>query len=106
MAIIISAMLVWTLKLLLGAAAIVYVGLVVMSYATHGARYRPRVDFNNPLRSIERLLLWLGVKTVATILQGLEAALNVLAEASADVGEWFVERRSQKAQAQFRSHVL
>lgn len=106
MAIVIAPLLGWILKLLLGAAVAVYVGLVLMGYATDGARYRARPGFENPLRSMERLAVWLGVKTVATILQGLKSILNTLAEASAEVGETVVAGRSRKTQAAFRSRFL
>ena len=96
----------WIVKPLLYAAVAVYVGLVLMGYATDGGRYRARLGFENPLRSVERLAVWLGVKAMAAILQGLKSTLNVLAEASAEVGETIVAGRSQKTQAEFRSRVL
>ncbi len=106
MAVATSSVLGWTLRLLLGGGLVVYLGLVLMIYATDGPRYRARFDPQSPFRSVERLLLWLGVKIVATVLQALKAATSIFAEASAEVGEWLITRRSPKAQAEFRSHVL
>ncbi len=106
MAVAISSALGWTLKLLLGGGLVVYLGLVLMIYATDGPRYRARFDPQSPFRSVERLLLWLGVKILAAVIQALKAATNIFAEASAEVGEWFMARRSPEAQAEFRSHVL
>ena len=106
MAVVITSVLGWIAKPLLCGAVAVYVGLVLMGYATDGGRYRARLGFENPLRSVERLAVWLGVKTLAAIVQGLKSTLNVLAEASAEIGETIVAGRSQKTQAEFRSRFL
>ncbi|HKS97741.1 MAG TPA: hypothetical protein VJV74_16625 [Terriglobia bacterium] len=100
-----AAVLAWTLKVLLGVVILIYAGLVAMTYATDGARYRPRLDLDAPLRSLQRLLVWLGVEAVEGVRRMLRATLNVFSEASAEVGEWFVSRRSRKEQQRFHSHV-
>ena len=99
------AVLVWVLKVLLGVAVVVYAGFVAMAYAMDGPRYRPRLDLDAPLRSLQRLLVWLGVKAVHGVLRMSKATLNVFSEASAEVGDWVVSRRSEKEQRRFRSHV-
>lgn len=101
-----NALLGWCLSLLIVAVVVVYTGLVLMTYSTDGPRFRVRPRLADPLRSLERLLLWFGVKTLALVIRALRAPLAVLSEASAEVGEWFVARRGEEAQAGFRSHVL
>jgi hypothetical protein len=100
-----GAVLAWTLRVAVGVVGVVYAGLVAMTYVTDGPRYCPRLDLNAPLRSFERLLVWVGVKAVDGILRMSRVTLNMFSEASAEVGEWFVSRRSQKEQERFRSRV-
>ncbi|HEV2494609.1 MAG TPA: hypothetical protein VG204_16215 [Terriglobia bacterium] len=100
-----AAVLVWIVRVVLGVAIVVYAGLVAMTYVTSGPRYRPRIDLDAPLRSFQRLLVWLGVKAVDGTLRLSKVTLNVFSEASAEVGDWFVSRRSEKEQRRFRSHV-
>ena len=95
----------WSVRLVLLAAAAVYAGLVLMSYSTDGSRYRPRLRLADPLRSIERLLVWFGVKALVLLIAAFTAALAQLSEASAEVGEWFMSQRSQQNQAGFRSRL-
>lgn len=95
----------WTVRLLLCAAAAVYAGLVLMSYSTDGSRYRPRLRLADPLRSLERLLVWLGVKALVMLMAAFRTALATLSEASAEVGEWFIDQRSQGNQGGFRSRL-
>lgn len=90
----------------MGAAAVAYAGLVLMSYATDGPRYRPRLRLADPLRSFQRLLVWLGVKALAVLMAAARAVLAVLSDASAEVGEWFVAQWSQQSRASFRSRFL
>jgi hypothetical protein len=80
-------------KLAVVAGAALYTGLVLMSFRTDGPHHRPQTAWRHPVRSAERLLVWLGVK-------GLELAAGIttpifamLSEASADVGEWFLGDR-------------
>ncbi|HLW79047.1 MAG TPA: hypothetical protein VKU44_05545 [Terriglobia bacterium] len=101
-----SSLLGWCLSLLIVAVVVVHAGLIVMTYSTDGTRFRVRFRLDDPLRSAERLLLWFGVQVLALLMAALRAMLAVLSEASAEVGEWFVARRSAETQAGFRSHVL
>jgi len=94
------------LELLLLAGAILYAGLVLMTYRTDGPFSRLRLELGNPARSAQRLLVWLGVKTVAFALRTFQLAFNMLSETSAEVGEWFLRRRDREVQAAFRSRFL
>lgn len=96
----------WILRLVVGGAVVIYAGLVLMTFATDGPRYRPRLRLADPLRSLERLLVWLGVKALMLLMAWARAALAVLSEASAEVGEWFMSQRGPRSQATFRSHFL
>ena len=99
--------LVWVaLKLLLIAFGLLYAGLVLMTYRTDGPHYQPRFDRRDPARSAERLLVWLGVKTLAGVLRLGRAFFTLLAETSADLGEEYVRRHPHGALATFRSRFL
>lgn len=101
------AMLFWgAVKLILVALGILYAGLVLVSYWTEGSRPPLRLDLRAPARSIGRLLIRLGVKAVAVILRLGKSTLDMLSEASADVGEWYIRRRGAEAEAAFRSRFL
>jgi hypothetical protein len=51
------------------------------------------------------LVVWLGVKVLDACLRFASAILNMLLEASAEVGEWFI-RRSPAMQESIRSRFL
>ncbi len=80
-----------------------YVGLVLMAYATEGSRYELTFDPRQPFRSTKRILVGLGVRAAAAILRMGKAALDILFETSAQVGEWFTQRSSPTIQARIRS---
>jgi len=89
---------VWTLfsgavKLFLAGVGILYAGLVLIALRTEGAHNRVPFDWGDPARSGERLLIWVGVRGVSATLQWLKAALDILEDASADVGEWLLHHR-------------
>lgn len=94
------------LKLLLAASGILYAGLVLMAYRTEGNSYRLRLDKQNAARSAVQLLVWLGVQAVAAIVRVGKATLEMLSDASAEVGEWYIRRRGGEVEAIFRSHFL
>ncbi len=89
----------WTLFLgavkltVLGMAAL-YAVHVLITLRTEGTHYQLRLDSRDPARSVERVLVWLGVRTLAAILAGLKASLDILEDTSADVGEWVLHRRT------------
>lgn len=81
-----------TLKLGLVALAVVYVGMVLTSYSADRSPSRPKVDRQDPVRSAERLAIWLGVRAVGVTKRLLTPLYGMLSEASADVGDWFLLR--------------
>ncbi|MBI1983212.1 MAG: hypothetical protein HYS61_03330 [Acidobacteria bacterium] len=93
-------------KVFLVGAGVLYVGLVLMSYRLEGPRSRLRLDFRNPARSAENFLVWLGIKALAAARHGGKAALDVLSEASAEVGEWYIRRRGIDAEVAYRSRYF
>ena len=106
MAAMMSLVLAGILKLLLVAGVAVYAGLVFMSYRTDGPRGRLKLELFDPARSAERLLVWLGVQAVAAVVRVAKGLFNMLSEASAEVGEWFIRRRNAEVQASVRSRFM
>lgn len=94
------------LDLLEFVAAAVYLGLVAIRYATEGPHYHFRFDVDHPYRSTERLAVGWGVRVAARILRVLRALLDMLYEASAEVGDWATQHASAETQARLRSHFL
>ncbi len=93
-------------KLLLVGAGILYVGLVLMAYRIEGPRARLRFDALGPALWAENLLVWLGIKSLAAVRYAAWATLDILSEASAEVGEWFIRRRGAKAGLAHRSRYI
>jgi hypothetical protein len=87
------------------AAGALYAALVLMRYRTDGPRYRFKLSLHDPARSIQHLVIWLGVKVLAGCVWIAKPILNMLLEASAEVGEWFI-RRSPAVQESIRSRFL
>lgn len=85
------------LKLALLAGATLYTGLVVMSYLSDGPRLRPRFEWHDPAHSAQRVAVWLGVRVLALAVQASIKIFGMLSEASADVGEWVLERRRHES---------
>jgi hypothetical protein len=54
---------------------------------------------------VQHLVVWLGVKVCDACLRFAAAIFNMLLEASAEVGEWFM-RRSPTVQQSIRSRFL
>ena len=94
------------LRLLLLGGALIYAGLVLMSYRLDGPNARLRLSPADPARSLERLLVWAGVKTLHAALRSTRRILDILGEASAEVGAWFIERRGAKVQEAVRSRFM
>jgi hypothetical protein len=94
------------LKLAILAGGVLYARLVLMSYRTNGPHYGLRIDRKDAARSAERLLVWLGVKAVALVVRIAVPIFGMLAEASAEVGEWFLRHRTPETQASIRSRFL
>jgi len=87
------------------AAAVLYVGLVLVRYRTDGPRYRLNFNPQDPARSAQHLAVWLGVKILEGCVRVARPILNMLLEASAEVGEWLM-RRSPAVQESIRSRFL
>ena len=86
----------WTLvfaavRCLLKVAIVFYAGLVLIALK---CKEPPQLKFNwnEPARSGERILMWAGALTVGFIWRELKAVLDILEDASADIGEWVFHR--------------
>ena|SRR6516162_245718 len=93
-------------KLLLMAAGAFYALLVLSTYAREGPNFQLRLRSNHPARSAERLLIWAGIKMILAIARAVRSILNVLYQASADVGTWVVSKSSAQVQARVLSRFL
>ncbi|HEV2247667.1 MAG TPA: hypothetical protein VGW37_13530 [Terriglobia bacterium] len=80
----------WAVKLFVAGVLIFYAGMVVIALRTQGNHRRGQLDWHDPAHTAENLLLWVGVKIVRETLRLLRAILDLLEEASADVGEWIL----------------
>ena len=88
------------------AAGALYAGMVVMRYRTDEPCFCPAFQLRNPARSVEGLAVWLGVKALEGLLGIARLLLNVLLEASAEVGDWYLRRRTdmrEKIRSRFRT---
>jgi len=86
------------LELAFLAGAALYTGLALESYRTDGPRLRPQVDWRDPAHSAEHLAVWLGVVALALAVRVATPIFEMLSEASAEVGEWFLSRRHDESQ--------
>ena len=93
-------------KLLLMAAGAFYALLVLSTYAREGPNFQLRLRSNHPARSAERLLIWAGIMMILAIVRAVRSILNVLYQASADVGTWVVSKSSAQVQARVLSRFL
>ena len=93
-------------KLGLVASGVFYVVLVLTTYAREGPHYRLHLEWGDPTRSVERLLIWIGIKVTVAIARACRSVLDILYEASADVGTWVVSKSSAQVQARVRSRFL
>ena len=87
------------------AAVALYAWMVLMRYRSDGPHYRLSLDPQDPARSLQHLAVWLGVRVLEGCLRMARVILNLLLEASADVGEWFI-RLSPSVQESIRSRFL
>jgi len=93
------------LKLLAIAAGAIYAGMVLMRYRTDGPYYRLSFELRDTARSVQNLVVWLGVKVLDACLRSASVIFNMLLEASIEVAEWFI-RRSPAVQERIRSRFL
>jgi hypothetical protein len=96
----------WIFRWLLVAAAAFYGSLVVTTYAIGGARYAPWLDRKGATLSIAPILVWGGVQLLDLAIRMLKVVWELLIEASAEVGEWCIDKCSTRAQAQHRLRFL
>ena len=87
------------------AAGALYAGMVLMRYRMDGPHCRLSFELRDPAWSVVHLVVWLGVKVLEACLWIARAILNMLLEASAEVGEWVI-RRSPAVQGSVRSRFL
>lgn len=81
------------LELALLAGAIFYTTLVLLSYFEDKKHTRPRFDRQDPAHSLEHYAVWVGVMALVTIVWAATPVFNTLSEASAEVGDWFLNHR-------------
>ena len=74
-------------------AGMIYAGMVLMRYRTDGPHYRLSFQLQEPARSVQGLVVWLGVRALGGCLRIARLILNMLLEASAEVGEWYIRVR-------------
>lgn len=102
-----AQMLLWIVfKLLVIVLGLIYAVLVYAAYDMEGSHYQAHLQLTKPARSGERLLIWTGVKIVDTAVRFAKSVLNQLFAASAEVGEWAVEKSSPSVQRKVRSKFL
>ena len=85
------------LKLALLAGAALYTGLVLTIYFGDGAQPRPQLDLRDPAHSTQRWAVWLGVKGLGMAVRVATPIFGMLSEASAEVGEWFLDHRHHES---------
>ncbi len=88
-----SVLFVIAIKLILLGVGLLYLFRVLWTYHAEGLKAVPRHTWSDPARSADALAIWLGLKLVDGVWAGVRWAINVLEEASADVGEWFMGHR-------------
>ena len=93
-------------KLTAAAATAVYLGLVLMSYKLDGPRQQLRIDWRDPLHAVLHILVWAGVKALASVFSFGHSLFALLSETSAELGEEYVRRRPRGALAAFRSRFI
>ena len=93
-------------KLGLVAAAAIYVVQVFMIYSRikAGEFHSPAIDEKHLALSVEQWLIWAGVALVALTVRLCRPFVDILAEASAEVGEWAINQRQTPAALRPRRH--
>ena len=81
------------LDLALLAGIVFYFTLVLLSYFEDKTHVRPQFDLGDPARACERTAVWLGVEALVLAVRLLSPLFAMLSEASADVGDWFLNQR-------------
>ena len=93
-------------KLLVVAAGVFYASLVLTTYAREGRDFKLHLELSDPARSAERLLIWAGIKIMAAVARAFKRTMDLLYEASADVGAWVVSKSNTQVRARVASRFL
>lgn len=80
-------------KMGLMAAGVLYAVEVLVNCLSLGRHQRPEFDSSQRLRSAWRLSVWAGVAATNLVVRMSRPLVNMLSDASADVGEWAVTHR-------------
>lgn len=86
-------------KLLLIASGAFYAFLVLTTYAKQGPDNQLHLESGHPARSLERFFIWMGIKVTAAMAFVFKWILDLLFEASADVGAWAVSKSTSQVRA-------
>jgi hypothetical protein len=93
------------LKIGLALGGILYAGEVLLSFLRSGERFEPAVDPERPFRSAGHLLIGAGVLLAAALVTLGQPIVEMLAEASAEVGEWALAKRKSQVTVRHRDPV-
>ncbi len=81
----------------------IYGVLVLLAYRAVGPEFQFKFDPQDPRRSVLDFLIWLGVKVMAATVRVSRSVYDLLTEASAEVGEWYLRRHGAKIPSEFLS---
>jgi hypothetical protein len=90
------------MKIGLAGLGLLYAIEVIRMYAKAGEHERPAFDPAEVIESTERLLIWVGVILIRVSIRISRPVLDVLSEASADLGEWALARHAAGAPSRGR----
>jgi hypothetical protein len=93
------------LALLIVGSVLFYLELVSIVYFTKGVSCGPPFDWRNPACAAGNLLIWGGVRLVSAIVRGAKPVLDTFSEASAELSEMVLGRRSARIEAAVRSRL-
>jgi hypothetical protein len=93
------------IKLGLLAVGVLYAIQILKTYASAhaGEPHWPPLDRKEPIRSAEQVLIWGGVFVVAVVVRLVRPLVDTLSEASAEVGEWAINRDQTEATVRTRT---
>jgi hypothetical protein len=98
----IEALVVTLLDMSLLVAGVLYVVEVLIAYFRPGPRQRPEIDPSQAFRSGSRWFIWAGVMSLDFLVMLSRPMVNILSEASADVGEWAIARHQSRISTHLR----
>lgn len=82
------------------AAGLLFCRLLALTYRTGEPL---KIDLGYPVRSVALAVAWFGTLSLAALWRPVRAVLDMLFEASAQLGEWYVRRRGLDANAERRA---